>query len=355
MTNINSSTFGPIKFRSEVLESRILQRDSSGEFAEKTSTLELRFDPLSGQTCRLLGFPPKMIRRPDLSDIVQESLEIGCPFCPPAIDEITPRFAPELVPEGIIRKGEALVFPNARPYDVYSAVVVISREHSISLTDFTLEILVDALMAAYAYLERVQEVDSKATYHFIAWNYLPASGGSIVHPHLQCNIGYFPTFHQKQILEASQSYYQENGTNFWNDLVEQERKLRQRYIGTIGNTCWLTSFAPRGRLMDVMAIFPGKASIIELSEEDLRDFANGLLNVFRYMDELNVLSFNLSTYSGTDESQFWAHARITPRSLLLYSPLETSDQFYYQVLHDECICLLRPEIACEDLKRHFPS
>ena len=353
MANIDSSTFGPVRFRSEVLQSRNLQRDSSGELAENTRTLELRFDPLSGETCRVLESALKMVRRPDLSAIVQESLEIGCPFCPPAIEEITPRFTPELVPEGAIRKGEALVFPNARPYDVYSAVVVISREHFISLTDFTLEILLDALMAAHAYLERVQKVDPKARYHFIAWNYLPASGGSIVHPHLQCNIGYFPTFHQKQTLEASQSYYEENGTNFWNDLVEQERKLRQRYIGTIGNTCWLTSFAPRGRLMDVVGIFPGKASIIELSEEDLRDFANGLLNVFRYMDELNLPSFNLSTYSGTDENQFWAHVRIMPRSLLLYSPIETSDQFYYQVLHDEGICLLPPEIACENLKRHF--
>jgi len=94
---------------------------------------------------------------------------------------------------------------------------------------------------------------------------------------------------------------------------------------------------------------------MELSEEDLRDFANGLLHVFRYMDELNLLSFNLSTYSGTDGNHFSAHARIMPRSVLLYSPLETSDQFYYQVLHDENICLLSPEIACEDLKRHFSS
>jgi galactose-1-phosphate uridylyltransferase len=90
-----------------------------------------------------------------------------------------------------------------------------------------------------------------------------------------------------------------------------------------------------------------------LSEEDLRDLAIGLLNLFGYMDELNLLGFNLATYSGVDRNQFWAHVRITPRSLLLYSPIETSDQFYYQVLHDENICILAPEIACRDLKRYF--
>ena len=355
MANINSSASQPIEFRSEQLQSRILVRQSEGEYVEKPCNLELRFDPLSGQTCRLLEFPLKMIRRPDLTGMVHESLETGCPFCPPTIEEVIPRFPPELVPEGNIRKGEALVFPNTRPYDVHSAVVVMSSEHYVSLTDFTLKIVLDALTAAHTYLKAVQKADPQAKYHFIAWNYLPPSGGSIIHPHIQCNAGYFPTSYQKQILEASQRYYEQTGTNFWNDLVEREKELEQRYIGTIGNTCWLTSFAPKGRLMDVLAIFPGKTSVHELSPGDLADFAKGLLNVFGYMDELNLPSFNLSTYSGIDNNQFWTHVRIMPRSLTLYSPIETSDQFYYQVLHDENICILPPEVACENLKKHFTS
>lgn len=107
--------------------------------------------------------------------------------------------------------------------------------------------------------------------------------------------------------------------------------------------------------MDILAIFYGKASIQELSEEDLYDFTAGLVKIFHYLDKLNLLSFNLSTYSGTDANQFWAHVRITPRSLLLYSPIETSDQFYYQVLHDENICLMSPEIAGRHLRTHFSS
>jgi galactose-1-phosphate uridylyltransferase len=331
----------------------MLKRDSSGVLTEVTIPLEIRFDPLTGRSCRLVPYSLDRIKRPDLADLVRRSLELRCPFCSPLIEEITPRFTPEIVPEGTIRKGKALVFPNAGPYDVYSAVVAISDEHFISLSEFTLETLLNALLAAHSYIQRVQQTDPEARYHFVAWNYLPPSGGSLIHPHIQCNAGYFPTFYQKQILEASQGYYEEVGTNFWNELIEQERKIGERYIGTIGNTCWLTSFAPKGRLTDVLAVFPGKTSIAELSEEDLRDLAIGLLKLFGYMDELNLLSFNLSTYSGVDRNQFWAHVRITPRSLLLYSPIETSDQFYYQALHDENIWILPPEIACKDLKRHF--
>ena len=85
----------------------------------------------------------------------------------------------------------------------------------------------------------------------------------------------------------------------------------------------------------------------------MRDFSAGLLKVLDFMDEMNLPSFNMATYSGFDNGQFWAQARITPRAFLLYSPIETSDQFYYQIMHDENICILPPELACEKLKARF--
>ncbi len=353
MAQLKSSGARPIQFRREQVFSKILKRDSSGELAEAAVPLEFRFDPLTGRTCRLVGFSLERILRPDLSALVKRSLEMRCPFCAPLVEEVTPRFPPDIVPEGTIRRGKALVFPNAGPYDVYSAVVAISDEHFISLDEFTQETLFDALLAAHDYVFRIQQVDPEARFNLIAWNYMPPSGGSLVHPHIQCNAGYLPTFYQKEIIEASRRYYEETGTNFWEELIEQEKQAGERYIGDIGNTCWLTGFVPRGRLGDVLAIFPGKTSITELSREDLSDLATGLLKVFGYMDGLNLLSFNLATYSEADREQFWAHVRIMPRSLLLYSPIETSDQFYYQVLHDENICILPPETACQGLKKYF--
>jgi UDPglucose--hexose-1-phosphate uridylyltransferase len=213
----------------------------------------------------------------------------------------------------------------------------------------------DALLAAQDYIRSVEKADPAAKYHFIAWNYMPASGGSLVHPHVQSNAGYYPTGFQKQLLEASQRYYKEKGTNYWSDLIEQERQAGERYIGETGGTQWLAEFSPRGRLSDILAVFPGKSSITGLSEDDLRDFSRGLLKVFAWLDGLNLVSFNMATYSGFDGEQFWAHARLTPRGLLLYSPLETSDQFYYQVLQDENICILPPEVAAGKLKELFES
>jgi len=350
---MKSAKFSPIEFKREIMLSRILKRDSNGQFIEADIPVEFRFDPLTGRSCRIVQYSPERIIRPDLAALEKRSRELTCPFCPPRVEQITPRFSPDLIPEGVIHKGKALAFPNAGPYDVYGVVVVISDKHFIPLREFDLETVHNALLAAHSYIKAVQKADPEAKHHFMAWNYMPPSGGSLIHPHLQSNAGYYPTTYQKQILEASQKYYKEKGTNYWSDLLEQERRTGERYIGSIGRTQWLTSFVPRGRLSDVIAVFPGKASIVELTEDDLRDFAAGLLRVFGYLDELNLVSFNMSTYSGFDKDQFWAHVRITPRGLLLYSPIETSDQFYYQILQDENICILPPEVAGERLRKRF--
>jgi galactose-1-phosphate uridylyltransferase len=233
--------------------------------------------------------------------------------------------------------------------------VVITDKHFVRLDDFDVATVFDALIAALSCIRKVHESDPPARYHFIAWNYLPSSGGSLVHPHLQCNTGYYPTTYQKRLLDSCRRYQEERGTNFWSDLLEQERKSGERYIGETGNIRWLTSFVPRGRLSDILAVFPGKSSILEFAEEDLHDLAQGLLRVFGYLDEIKVPGFNLATYSGFNEGQFWAHARVTPRSLLLYSPIETSDRFYYQLLHDENICILPPETAASMLRKYFQA
>ncbi len=342
----------PIEFKRQVIPSRMLRRDSSGALVEALVPLELRTDPLTGRTCRIVPFSLDRIIRPDLDALVKRSRELTCPFCPPRLEQVTPKFPPQIVPEGDIRVGRAFGFPNTGPYDVYGAVVVISEEHFISLRAFTVETVRDALLAAQSHLRSVARADPAARYHFIGWNYMPPSGGSLVHPHLQSNAGYFPTDYQKQVLEAAAAYYREKGTGFFSDLVAAEKRAGERYVGRTGGVEWLTAFTPRGRLSDVLAVFPEKISVIDLSRQDIEDFSAGLTKVFAYIDELDLVSFNMSTYSGLDEG-LRAHARITPRGSLLYSPIETSDQFYYQVLQDENICILPPEVACQRLRKHF--
>jgi galactose-1-phosphate uridylyltransferase len=342
-----------INFELEEIDSRLMVPDSSGIFREQKIRVQRRYDPLTGRSCRVVPFNLDRIVKTDLPALEKRSKELPCPFCPPLVERIIPRFPPDVVPEGVIRRGNAFAFPNTGPYDISSAVIVFSGEHFVPLADFTLETVRDALLAAQEYVKCLHRSDSAIRHHFIAWNYMPPSGGSLVHPHLQGNAGRKPTNFQKLLLDASRRYYRKYGTNYWGDLLEQERQTGERYIGQIGNTQWLTCFAPRGRLSDILVLFPGKASVLELSENDLRDFAAGLLKVFGYISELNLVSFNMSTYSGSENGRFWTQARITPRGQLLYSPVETSDQFYYQLMHDENVCILSPEASCRRIKKWF--
>jgi len=255
-----------VEFAKEVVQSRFL--DPSKGFAEVIYEFEVRADPLTGRRSYVYQIPyGAMPQKRDLSAIIQKSLDRGCPFCPQSIDQATPRFVPELFPQGNIRVGEARVFPNTIPYAPYSALCVPSTQHFVGLPDFTEEMLTNALMAGQTYLRRVQECDANAKYSYIGWNYMPFSGGSQLHPHLHVQAAHFPTPQQNELLAASQQYYVTNGTNFWSDLITEEKQLGERNIKETGNICWLTCFAPRGRLLDILGIFQHRDSLLDIPEQ----------------------------------------------------------------------------------------
>jgi len=339
-----------IELKKEVLQSRFL--DPLNNFNEKVHSFEVRVDPLTKRPSYLYEWRRVTPQKKDLASIVQKSLNIGCPFCPQAIKSVTPKFVSQLLPQGRIQMGEACIFPNATPYAPYSAILVLSHQHFVGLPDFTREMLVNGLIASQTYLKRVQEYDAGAKYIYIGWNYMPASGSSQLHPHLQVEAAYFPTPHQKELLEASQQYYTINGTNFWSDLITKEQELGERYIGNTGNICWLTSFAPRGKLLDILAIFQHRDSFLKISKTEFRDFAQGLERVFRYMSDQNYYSFNLSLNSGVvGDNYFWTQARIIPRMTFL--EIEVSDCTYYDVLQDLHFSIRYPEDTCRELKKYF--
>ncbi|MDO8691546.1 MAG: hypothetical protein Q7R39_16345, partial [Dehalococcoidia bacterium] len=132
------------------------------------------------------------------------------------------------------------------------------------------------------------------------------------------------------------------------DLVEAEQQSGERYIGSTGSVHWLASFAPLG-FMDIMAVFPFRQTVPELTSQDLKDFAQGLLKVFAYFDSKGLWSFNLALHTGlTGDTSYRVHARIVPR--FLFSPVNTSDVRYAEILHHEVMTTTRPESLCLELK-----
>jgi len=339
-----------IEFKREVEYSRILNPASN--FEEKSTPVEFRYDPLTGDMGSVWEYRPVKLAKPDLADLVAKSLEIGCPFCPENVEKVTPKFTPDFLPEGRIKVGKAIAFPNVQPYVVHSGLAIFSSQHFFALSDFTEDTIADGLLVSQAYLKTVIEHEPEARYCVINWNYMPPSGGSQIHPHLQLLVERFPLAYHKKLMEGSKSYYMQNGTNYWSDLIAEEKRLNERYIATIGDTVWLTSFVPKSGFLDVTAIFQENESLLTLSAKDIKDFCSGLTKVFNYMDDQDYYSFNLCLYSGIiGENHFWTQARLVQRYYV--PPLNVSDINPFQILLEVMPIYKRPESVCQEIKNNF--
>ena len=325
--------------------------DPALNFEPNERSTEIRVDPLTGQTARVLHFPIRLLSKPDLDDMVERSLQFGCPFCPQMVENVTPKFPPELASSERIRRGTAILFANMFPYDTFSSVAIFSEDHFKPLGDFSPELLCDGFLACAEYLASAKAADPVASrYCAINWNYMPLAGGTIIHPHLQIIAGENATNYQRTIIEASERYAIENSSPYWGDLIEEELRLDERFIAKVGATTWLTSFAPKG-FIDIMAVFEDRPTIGDLSEDDWMDFSRGLSAAMKFLDSQGFYSFNMAIYSGLGDGHFRTHAKLIPRALL--PPMDTSDINYFNMLHDEVLTIFRPEEICEQAKSFF--
>jgi galactose-1-phosphate uridylyltransferase len=344
----------PIEFKKADYEFTYL--DPRQDFTESPISLEARFDPLTGEVTNIYGTQFRSylpgLTKPDLSALVEKSLQLGCPFCPGNLETMTPKFPERFWKEGRIELGEARVFPNMMPYAPYCAIGVFSSQHFYELPDLSPGLMANGLAAAVSYLSRVEEYDPAVRFANISWNHLPPSGGSIVHPHLQLLASYGPSNRHRELLRASREYRQQNGADYWADLVAAEKECGERYIGNSGGVSWLMPFAPRGRLLDVMAVFEGAETLHHLTPELLKDFATGLSSLFRYLDGENMYSFNMTVYIGYQaDGGFWCHSRIVPRTVI--PPMGMSDVSFLELLHDQPGTFRSPEEACAEMRPHF--
>jgi UDPglucose--hexose-1-phosphate uridylyltransferase len=321
------------------------------EFSLDEIPFEIRFDPLTGQTGRVYAFPYEPPERPDLEQKIQRSKEIFCPFCPESVKGSTPLFPKEFIPEGRINEGDATLIPNLIPFDTYAAVSIISAEHYLGMGDLTPERLKDSFSAALSFIQRVGDFDPRVQFFSINWNYMPDSGSSLVHPHLQVNCGYVPTTYYRLQIEGCRRYLDENGKDFWKDFMSAEKKSGERFIAEIGPTFWVMSFVPQTFLPDVWCIFPDYYSLIQLGMGELGAFLEGLSRVIQYFGHKNIPSFNMAIFSHKQDGDFRINAKICPR--LLPRPIGNSDQAYLQVIHKESSTVRPPESLCPELREMF--
>jgi galactose-1-phosphate uridylyltransferase len=292
--------------------------------------------------------------KPDLVALAEKSAPT-CPFCPERVMAITPCFPPDILPEGRLVAERGVLFPNLAPYDTLSAVAVMGEEHYIPMTSLLPERIAagfELCMTFFRTLDRAGHPES--VYHLINWNYMPPSGSSIIHPHLQV----FATSIAPQLmrleLDAARAYREAHGTNYWDDLVAAERSEDARYLGRIGRTTWLSAFAPMGVAGDVVAVVDGASCTLDLTGRDLSDLALGLTRVMAGYDEMGIYSFNMNFFTGAaGDDHARVHLVFSPRTFFNQA-LGTPDMGALQFLYREGVCMAFPEEIQQRLKPHFP-
>jgi hypothetical protein len=110
------------------------------------TTIDVRVDPLTRHTSRILPERGLMPRNDfDLAAFAREN-QPRCPFCPERIDALTPKLTPAIHPSGRIVDGEAVLFPNLHAYSSHSCKSVYSpRLHYLPLEDMTERLVADNL------------------------------------------------------------------------------------------------------------------------------------------------------------------------------------------------------------------
>jgi len=87
--------------------------DPKEEFTKKEIVFEIRRDHLTGHISRILPFRRRKLSEKETPLEVLEASRKDCPFCSGQISSSTPKFIPEIAPEGRIHRGRTELFPNS--------------------------------------------------------------------------------------------------------------------------------------------------------------------------------------------------------------------------------------------------
>lgn len=324
-----------------------------------TGDIERRKDPLTGRVAVLSSFlaDKAAVLFPDTDwDLLDEVAELSrpnCFFCPERVESATPRFQEEWIPDGRVRRGECLLFPNLFPISAVHGVVAVGKNHHRHLDDFPAELLRDGLACAIGFVETVAPKEPSLIYYTINSNYLFPGGASIVHPHFQLLGSQYPATAVAQIKTACEQFKEESGSDFFNALLETEKQCGDRIIDSAGSVKWLTPFAPAG-LNEVLGVLPDVRSLLEMTPERLEALADGLSRVLAGYHRLGCSTFNFSIFSdalSADSPAFPIFLRIMCRQNVY--PNHRTDDYFVQKLLGEEITISSPETLAEQLRPLF--
>jgi len=270
-------------------------------------------------------------------------------FAPEKRSEVMPRFMDEVegIPGDHLLLGESLDVPNLFPYDCYSAVTMLADADFVPLDGFSEALLADDFSAHLAHLCRVRDTGDQDLQHYsVIWNYIPLAGGSVVHTHHQPVAWPIPTDYHREMEVGLYRY----GGDYFGYLIWVEEG-GERWVGREGGVLWLTGFATLGHI-DMVGVLEGRASLFDLTDEDVSALAWSLLKILDYLYDENFVSFNFSLYGLESAEGFTVNCRLSPR-FPLSNASGVSDVNYFEASNAESLAFFYPKAFARELRERF--
>lgn len=340
-----------ISFEKEILKAKF--KSPLKNFSVVENEIEIRKDPLTSRICRInveRAKRPKQvkIKEREIENVAKKRRE--CFFCSKNIEKLTPKF---FGMKERIFKGNSVVFPNLFPFGKYHAIVVLDKKrHYFSLNKIDWKMLLNSFEASIEFFKKANEKDPEFKFPSINFNFLPSAGASIFHPHLQINLDKKPTFFMKILMEKTLEYYERFKSNFWFDLVDEEKRRGERFIGEIGSFSWIADFAPF-KNDQVSGIIKEKISSFDnLKRKHLKDLSLSLETIFKKLYEKGVRAINFSIFSGPLKEDisnyFLINMKIVSRPMT--SKFYVSDIGFMELIHSEPVIETLPEEVAKNLR-----
>ena len=338
-------------------EEKALLHNPLKGFEIDSQPIEYREDPISGltsfvRTGRAFWAGVYKTDEAFLERLVEETRG-RCFFCPEKVATSTPTFPADFIPEGRLTRGEATLFPNLFAHKRYSAIITTTGKHYLKLNEFEPSLLINAFKLADLYIRRAHEKGG-TEYAEIGGNYLYPGGASIVHPHLQVIASHGAHYLMRLYMDKGKAYYRKYSQNFWQELVNKEKQLGERYLGKVGSTEWFTPFAPI-REDEVNGVVRGKSNFLEFGDQDWEGLAQGLSRVLKAYHDKGFSCFNFAIYSGPLGKKLkylWAGIKIVSRSSV--QPYPVSDFWYSNCILLDGFVVEPPEQVAKEMRPYFP-
>jgi UDPglucose--hexose-1-phosphate uridylyltransferase len=320
------------------------------EFAE--DRVEVRVDPLTGMTAvASAGLEAKeemFLGKTDwdYAEALATRTREGCFFCPEKVLEATPKYPDELVPGGRLEHGGALVFPNLFPLAAVHAVATFPERHYLRPSEFTRELLEEALGAAFDFAGRAERFYPRLTHLQVSCNHMLPAGASLAHPHLQVFGGETVPWQVELYWRRSAEWKAAHGASYWDSLVAQEEAAGERSIWSAEGVHWLAPFAPAGA-RETIAVVPGASRLSELGAPQVAALSKGLAGVLAWYEAEGLSAFNFTVFGGAldgRETGFPVVLRVIARTAFKQD-YRTDDYFLQKQLGGELMFAAPEEMA----------